>query len=155
GIVAFDEQPSLPIADAMSASIRHRGPDEDGIEQIDDACVLASRRLSILDIAGGHQPMWDEAERHCLVFNGEIYNHAELRSRLVSLGPRFVTDHSDTEMLVHGFEEWGPELFRQLDGQFAIAFWDREHRALTLVRDRAGEKPLYIGRVPEGWAFGS
>ena len=155
GIVAFDEQPNLAIAEAMSASIVHRGPDEDGIERIDDACILASRRLSILDIAGGHQPMWDESERHCLVFNGEIYNHAELRSRLVGLGHRFVTDHSDTEMLVHGFEEWGPDLFPLLDGQFAIAFWDRERRALTLVRDRTGEKPLYIGRLPEGWAFGS
>ncbi len=155
GLVAFDEQPSLAIVEAMSATIRHRGPDEDGIERIDDTCVLATRRLSILDIAGGHQPMWDEGERQCLVFNGEIYNHAELRSRLVGLGHRFVTDHSDTETLVHGFEEWGPDLFPLLDGQFAIAFWDRERRALTLVRDRTGEKPLYVGRVPEGWAFGS
>jgi asparagine synthase (glutamine-hydrolysing) len=155
GLVSYQEAPDAHVVETMSKRIEHRGPDDSGMESIDATCVLASRRLSILDIAGGHQPMWDERRRHCVVFNGEIYNHAELRERLVGLGHTFATDHSDTEMLVHGFEEWGPELFANLDGQFAIAFWDRDRKTLTLVRDRTGEKPLYVGRVPEGYVFGS
>ena len=155
GLVSFQEVPAADLVSTMSERIRHRGPDDDGLASIDSTCVLGSRRLSILDLEGGHQPMWDERERHCVVFNGEIYNHAELRTRLVGLGHKFATDHSDTEMLVHGFEEWGADLFGLLDGQFAIGFWDRDRRALTLVRDRMGEKPLYIARVPEGWAFAS
>jgi len=155
GLVSFSEPPDRALAAAMGRSIAHRGPDDDGLELIDRTCALGSRRLSILDIAGGHQPMWDERKRHCVVFNGEIYNHAEVRDRLVGLGHTFATDHSDTETLVHGFEEWGPELFPKLDGQFAIAIWDRDEKSLTLARDRAGEKPLYIGSVPAGFAFAS
>lgn len=155
GLVSFGAPPAVDVVEGMSKRIEHRGPDDAGLASIDATCVLASRRLSILDIEGGHQPMWDERERHCVVFNGEIYNHAELRTRLVDLGHVFATDHSDTEMLVHGFEEWGADLFEKLDGQFAVAFWDRDRRELTLARDRTGEKPLYIGRVPEGYAFGS
>ena len=155
GLVSFVAPPETAIAEAMSASILHRGPDDAGLESIDDTCILGARRLSILDIAGGHQPMWDETRRYCVVFNGEIYNHAELRPRLVGLGHRFATDHSDTEVLVHGFEEWGPALFPMLNGMFALAIWDRDRRRLTLARDRTGEKPLYVGRVPGGYAFGS
>jgi asparagine synthase (glutamine-hydrolysing) len=155
GLVSFVAPPETAIAESMSASVVHRGPDDAGLESIDDTCVLGARRLSILDIAGGHQPMWDETRRYCVVFNGEIYNHAELRSRLVGLGHRFATDHSDTEVLVHGFEEWGPALFAMLNGMFALAIWDRDRRQLTMARDRTGEKPLYVGRVPGGYAFGS
>jgi asparagine synthase (glutamine-hydrolysing) len=155
GVVSHRAPPDISIACAMRESITHRGPDDAGLESIDDACVLGVRRLSILDLEGGHQPMWDEARRHCVVFNGEIYNHADLRARLEALGHHFVTDHSDTEVLVHGFEAWGPGLFPLLNGMFALAIWDRERRQLTLARDRTGEKPLYVGRVPGGYVFGS
>ena len=120
--------------------IRHRGPDDDGFATLDDSCALGMRRLSILDHAGGHQPMWDESRRHCMVFNGEIYNHADLREELVALGHVFTTDHSDTETVIHGFEEWGDRLFPKLDGMFALAIWDRERKALVVARDRAGRE---------------
>lgn len=155
GIVSYTRPPSVETAAAMSLAVMHRGPDEHGLEAIDGVCVLASRRLSIVDLEGGRQPMWDEHRRFCLVFNGEIYNHALIRPELVDRGHVFNTDHSDTEVLVHGFEEWGTELFARLDGQFAIAVWDRARRVLTLARDRAGEKPVYIGLIPGGYVFGS
>ena len=113
-------------------------------------------RLSILDIAGGHQPMFDERRRYALVFNGEIYNYRDLWDELVALGHEFKTDHSDTEVIVHGFEEWGTALFERLNGMFAIAIWDHEVQELTLARDRAGEKPLYVAELNGGgWAFAS
>jgi asparagine synthase (glutamine-hydrolysing) len=155
GIVSDAAPPNARVACAMRESLAHRGPDDAGLEAIDDACVLGVRRLSILDLEGGHQPMWDEGRRHCVVFNGEIYNHAALRERLEDLGHRFVTDHSDTEVLAHGFEAWGSGLFPLLNGQFAIAIWDRDRRQLTLARDHTGEKPLYVARLPGGYAFAS
>ena len=142
--------------DAMVATIVHRGPDESGTAVLaEQGVALGMRRLSILDIEGGHQPMWDETRRHCLVFNGEIYNFASLRAQLVDRGHVFVTDHSDTEVLVHGFEEWREGLFERLNGMFALAIWDRERGELYLSRDRMGKKPLYVGRTPGGWIFGS
>ena len=90
--------------DAMTDSLIHRGPDDRGTEILrEDRVALGMRRLSIIDLEGGHQPMWDEGRRRCVVFNGEIYNFAELRKELVSCGHVFATDHSDTEVLVHGF----------------------------------------------------
>jgi asparagine synthase (glutamine-hydrolysing) len=157
GLVSFARPMPVDVATAMTEAIHHRGPDEGGVESLDEGrVVLGMRRLSIIDVEGGHQPMWDEARRHCLVFNGEIYNHGELREQLVALGHRFATDHSDTETVVHGFEEWGADLFRRLDGMFALAIWSEDRRELVLARDRAGEKPLYVGRLASGdWAFGS
>jgi asparagine synthase (glutamine-hydrolysing) len=141
---------------AMTAALRHRGPDEDGYAINEpDGIALGMRRLSILDLAGGRQPMWNETRDHCVVFNGEIYNAANLRTELTGRGHRFVSDHSDTEVLVHGFEEWGEELFRRLNGMFAVAVWDRHGRRLVLARDRAGEKPLYLADVAGGYAFAS
>jgi asparagine synthase (glutamine-hydrolysing) len=100
--------------------------------------------------------MWDEAGRYGLVFNGEIYNFQDLRTELSGLGHRFTTDHSDTEVIVHGFEEWGSEIFDRLNGMFAIAIWDRVEGRLTLARDRMGEKPLYLASLRGGgWAFAS
>jgi asparagine synthase (glutamine-hydrolysing) len=141
----------------MVASLIHRGPDDEGIAEFpEDGAALGMRRLSILDIAGGHQPMTDEAGRYCLVFNGEIYNYKELWKELAKAGHRFLSDHSDTEVIVHGFEEWGSSLFRRLNGMFAIAIWDRSEKRLTLARDRMGEKPLYLGRLSGGgYVFGS
>lgn len=155
GLVSFSTPPSERVVRSMTDAIRHRGPDDDGFATLDDTCALGMRRLSILDHAGGRQPMWDESRRYCMVFNGEIYNHADLRAELVAIGHVFATDHSDTETVIHGYEEWGDRLFPKLDGMFALAIWDRERKALTVARDRAGEKPLYVARTSEGWAFAS
>jgi asparagine synthase (glutamine-hydrolysing) len=121
----------------------------------DGGAALGMRRLSIVDLEGGHQPMWSDDKRYCLVFNGEIYNAPELRSELVALGQRFRTDHSDTEVLVHGFARWGHSLWRRLNGMFAVVIWDRERRVLLAARDRLGKKPLFIARCAEGYALGS
>ena len=141
----------------MVDAVRHRGPDDDGhYESADQGVALGMTRLSIVDIEGGHQPMFDERGRYALVFNGEIYNFRELWKDLVGLGHRFASDHSDTEVIVHGFEEWGTDVFRRLNGMFAIAIWDRDLAQLTLARDRAGEKPLYLGILSGGGCvFGS
>jgi asparagine synthase (glutamine-hydrolysing) len=154
GIVAvasFSPWDWTDVASAMSDAMVHRGPDDSGLAVLPtEGVALAMRRLSIVDLEGGHQPMWDEHRRNCVVFNGEIYNCAELRKELVLLGYKFVTDHSDTEVLVHGYAQWGTALFAKLNGMFAIALWDRERRALVLARDRAGEKPLYLAWLPGG-----
>jgi asparagine synthase (glutamine-hydrolysing) len=157
GIARFHAAQQGPLIDAMVEALRHRGPDDDGvIEFAADGTVLGMTRLSILDIDGGHQPMSDEAARYALVFNGEIYNFRDLWPELVQLGHRFATDHSDTEVIVHGFEEWGTGLFARLNGMFSIAIWDTLEKRLTLARDRTGEKPLYLGRLNDGgWAFAS
>lgn len=141
---------------AMVGTLGHRGPDDSGLVVLpEDGVALGMRRLSILDIAGGRQPMWDESGQHGVVFNGEIYNFRELRQELAGRGHVFRTDHSDTEVLVHGFEEWGPDLFPKLNGMFAVALWDRTQRRLVVARDRTGEKPLYIARVGRGFAVAS
>lgn len=156
GIVTSQPVGMDELIDAMTDTLAHRGPDDRGTAVLPgDGVALGARRLSILDIEGGHQPMWDENGDHCLVFNGEIYNFDDLRRELVGHGHRFRTDHSDTEVLVHGFEQWGKGLFRRLNGMFAIAAWSRRRQELTIARDRTGEKPLYIGRIPGGYALGS
>src|SRR5205823_5180688 len=145
GSVRFHPADESRIVDQMTRSLRHRGPDDEGAFQAPNQGVaIGMTRLSIIDIAGGHQPMFDETGRYALVFNGEIYNFHDLWNELADLGHRFATDHSDTEVIVHGFEEWGTEVFRRLNGMFAVAIWDRHDRRLTLARDRVGEKPLYL-----------
>src|SRR5215216_1228710 len=142
-IVASDA--SFPLRDAIEAmtdALTHRGPDDRGtVVPPEGRVALGMRRLSILDLTGGHQPMWNEDGTVCVVFNGEIYNAAELREELHALGHRFKTVNSDTEVLVHGFEEWGTELPQRLNGMFAFAVWDRARAELFVARDRAGEKP--------------
>ncbi len=140
----------------MSAAIAHRGPDGAG-EYVDrNARVfLAHRRLAILDVPGGAQPMWDEAGDTAVVFNGEIYNHLELRRELAGLGHRFRTDHSDTEVLVHGYRAWGDDLPLRLNGMFAFLVYDRARRSLFAARDRFGEKPFYYRADSKGFAFAS
>ena len=140
----------------MNNVLVHRGPDEGGIASLpNDGVALAMRRLSILDIAGGRQPMWDESRGHVVVFNGEIYNFVQLRDALIAKGHTFASHHSDTEVVVHGFEEWGTNLFPRLNGMFAIAIWSRAQRRLFLARDRFGEKPLYVAKTSDGFAFAS
>ncbi|MPY74631.1 MAG: asparagine synthase (glutamine-hydrolyzing) [Alphaproteobacteria bacterium] len=128
----------------MTRALLHRGPDGEGLYSAPDMPVhLGHRRLAIVDIAGGYQPMWDGGGDVGVVFNGEIYNHLELRRELQAKGHKFQTDHSDTEVLVHGYKEWGEDLPRRLNGMFSFCIFDRPRRRLFLARDRFGEKPLY------------
>jgi asparagine synthase (glutamine-hydrolysing) len=161
GIVRFDGKPIEPATlDAMQRAIKHRGPDGEG-RYVTPRCALLHARLSIIDIAGGAQPMHVDADEKggalTVVFNGEIYNHRELRSELVKLGHKFVTDHSDTEVLLHGYREWGLDLFDKIRGMFAIAIWDEAKASLLLTRDLSGKKPLFVRRFKnnEGVAFAS
>jgi asparagine synthase (glutamine-hydrolysing) len=154
-----DRREFAQVASRMTDSIRHRGPDDSGTWHNDGAgLVLAHRRLSILDLsAAGHQPMHSACGRYVTVFNGEIYNHGTLRSRLGAEGhaPDW-RGHADTETLLAGFAAWGVE--RTLEatvGMFAFALWDRRERVLTLARDRMGEKPLYYGWQGGTFLFGS
>jgi asparagine synthase (glutamine-hydrolysing) len=135
-------------------SLRHRGPD-DGACWLDGAFFLGHRRLSIIDLsAQGRQPMATADGRLVVTFNGEIYNHLELRGELESLGCRFRT-HSDTEVLLHGYRMWGAELPARLIGMFAFAIADRQREELFLARDRFGEKPLLYAEEPQGVIFAS
>ncbi len=139
--------------EAMRESMRARGPDDAG-SFADGACLLAFRRLSILDLAGGHQPMATPDGDAVVVFNGEIYNHRSLRERLSSLGHRFVT-RSDTECILHAYRQWGVDCVGELDGMFAFALWDTRMRRLLLARDRFGKKPLYYYADGARLAFAS
>ena len=134
---------------AMGDMMFRRGPDDAGYHQGPDV-NLAFRRLAIVDIEGGRQPMTNEDGRIQLVFNGEIYDHHILRAQLEARGHRFATDHSDTEVLVHGWEEWGYDLFKKLNGMFAVGIWDCRERTLVLARDRYGIKPLYYAQAAQG-----
>ena len=126
---------------AMSASMQLRGPDDEGFH-FEAGVGLAHRRLSIIDLGGGHQPMSTPDQSVTLVFNGEIYNFLELRERLSRAGHSFQT-HSDTEVILHAYQAWGSGAIAELDGMFALALWDRSKKRLLLVRDRFGKKPLY------------
>jgi asparagine synthase (glutamine-hydrolysing) len=129
----------------MRDTLAHRGPDGAESWVSDDARVgLAFRRLAIIDLSEtAMQPMPNEDGAVRVVFNGEIYNHLEIRRALQELGHEFRTDHSDTEVIVHGFEEWGIDVLHRLRGMFAIGVWDAREQALWLARDRIGIKPLY------------
>ena len=141
---------------AMTRALEHRGPDGEGIYEDESAHVFfGHRRLAIVDLVGGYQPMANEDHTILVIFNGEIYNHATLRKELISRGHIFRTDHSDTEVLVHGYEEWGEDLPARLNGMFAFAIYDKLHRRLFLARDRFGEKPLYYLMRPGLFAFAS
>ncbi|HEY6476313.1 MAG TPA: asparagine synthase (glutamine-hydrolyzing) [Polyangia bacterium] len=143
GIVAAPggAPPDEGVARAMNAAITHRGPDDEGISR-DLQALLGMRRLAIIDLEGGRQPVRNEDGTLRAVFNGEIYNFRELRDELGARGHRFATS-SDSEVIVHGYEEWGDGCFARLDGMFGIALWDTRARALILARDRFGEKPLF------------
>jgi asparagine synthase (glutamine-hydrolysing) len=147
---------------AMTAAMRHRGPDEEGFLARDaraPGLALGMRRLSIIDLAGGQQPVWNESKDVAVIFNGELYNYRDLRERLSLCGHRFATQ-SDTEILVHAWEEWGEDALAELRGMFAFALLDLRHRFATapilfLARDPLGIKPLYYTQTPEGFAFAS
>ncbi|MDX1935687.1 MAG: asparagine synthase (glutamine-hydrolyzing) [Flavihumibacter sp.] len=134
--------------------IAHRGPDDSGYFFEDDV-MLGHRRLSIVDLsANGHQPMFTKDGRYAMVFNGEIYNHEEIRARLLERGYQFVST-SDTETLLYGFAEWGTAVFQQLNGIFAVAIYDRQQKQLTVARDHFGIKPLYYYNQAGIFAFSS
>ncbi len=137
----------------MLASLRHRGPDDQGIFSTPEA-VIGVRRLSIIDLTGGHQPMQNEQGTVTAVLNGEIYNFLDLREQLRSAGHIFASD-SDTEVLPHGYEEWGPSVVSRLRGMFAVAIWDAERQRLFLARDRFGKKPLFYVQSGGTLAFAS
>lgn len=133
----------------MAAAMRHRGPDGTGTWSDADV-ALVHTRLAILDLTGGVQPMTNEDGRVVVVYNGEIYNHRELRRELVAGGHHFRSDHSDTEVLVHGYETWGKDLPTRLNGMFAFVLWDARNQCLMLARDRFGIKPLYLAETADG-----
>ena len=140
--------------EAMNATLVHRGPDSAGV-LVDGPVGLAARRLSIIDLEHGDQPIANEDGSVHVVSNGEIYNHAQLRAELERQGHRMRTDHSDTEVLVHLYEQHGSHFAERLRGMFAVAIWDSRERRLVLARDRFGIKPLHWARIPGGLAFGS
>jgi len=137
----------------MAAAIRHRGPDDFGCF-VDDHAALGHRRLSIIDVTGGHQPMRNETGSQVIIYNGEIFNHAEIRPALEQQGHRYET-RCDTETIVHAYEQHGPDCVRLFRGMFAFAIWDQEKRTLFCARDRLGIKPLYYFWDGQLFAFAS
>jgi asparagine synthase (glutamine-hydrolysing) len=142
-----------PIIRRMTGEISHRGPDADGFH-VDARAALGHRRLSIIDLAAGQQPMYNESGSICIIFNGEIYNHADLRPELERAG-HIYQSHCDTETIIHAYEEWGPDCLLRFRGMFAFAIWDRDRRELFCARDRLGIKPFYYALRNGHFIFGS
>jgi len=164
GVIGFERtNQAEAITRRMMEALRHRGPDEDGL-LVAPSVALGVRRLSIIDLPGGHQPVFNEANNVAVVFNGEIYNYKQLRGTLEGSGHAFRT-HSDTEVIVHAYEEWGEECVRELRGMFAFAVWDARasgttgdaarHARIFLARDRLGIKPLYYSSANGAFLFAS
>ncbi|MGC9988920.1 MAG: asparagine synthase (glutamine-hydrolyzing) [Terriglobales bacterium] len=155
GILEFgrDTRANPAALREMCRAITHRGPDDEGF-YTDGAVGIGMRRLSIVDVAGGHQPISNEDGTLWIVFNGEIYNHLALREQLIARGHRYST-HSDTETIIHLFEEYGADCVQHLRGMFAFAIWNRNTKTLFIARDRLGIKPLYYKLSPERLLFGS
>lgn len=150
GAAGFDSKSTL---EDMARCLHHRGPDAEGHYR-DGTVMLANRRLRVIDVDGGDQPIYNEEGDVVVVYNGEIYNFHALREELSAAGHDFTTE-SDTEVLVHGYEEYGPGVFGRLNGMFAVALWDATAERLFLARDRAGIKPLYYAEGPDGVLFAS
>ncbi|MBI1373158.1 MAG: asparagine synthase (glutamine-hydrolyzing) [Phycisphaera sp.] len=161
GIAGFVGSGSHDDLQRMNAALSHRGPDGEGYWHSDERgdagtpVHLAHKRLAIIDIEGGAQPMWTADGRLGVTYNGEVYNHAELRAELEQLGHTFTSDHCDTEVLLHGYRQWGAELPQHLNGMWAFAIYDRDAGTLFLCRDRFGQKPLYYAKQGDTFAFGS
>jgi len=155
GILEFDRgaRANAAALREMCRVITHRGPDDEGF-YTDGAAGIGMRRLSIVDVKGGHQPLSNEDGTLWIVFNGEIYNHLALREQLIARGHRYVTN-SDTETVIHLFEEYGADCVNHLRGMFAFAIWNRNTKTLFIARDRLGIKPLYYRFTPERLLFGS
>ncbi len=155
GILAFDAHAAVDGVriQRMCETLRHRGPDDCGLTHMGQVC-FGHQRLSIIDIASGHQPMTTPERNVCITYNGEIYNFRELRSRLAKLGCNFIT-HSDTEVILKAYEVYGEECVLHLRGMFAFAIWDRPRGRLFMARDRLGIKPLYYAVTAQELLFGS
>ncbi len=162
GVAGFCDSPSAHAltrddatarVHAMCEVIRHRGPDDEGL-WVGNGVALGMRRLSIIDVAGGHQPIHNEDRTVWVVFNGEIYNFRELRTQLQAAGHRFYTA-TDTEVIVHAYEEWGADAIVRLRGMFGLAIWDTRTRTLLVARDRIGIKPMYYAVASGRFLFGS
>ena len=158
GIVGFAfrdrQRPADPATvRRMCDAIRHRGPDDEGVH-VDGPVGLGMRRLSIIDLSGGHQPVFNEDGSVAIVFNGEIYNYRELRDGLIARG-HVMRTHSDTETIVHLYEEMGERCVEKLRGMFGFAIWDAKRGTLLIARDRFGIKPMYLHEAPWGIAFAS
>ena len=155
GIVRLDPNDTVDEARLMQMRdvLHHRGPDDEGL-WVEGPVGLGHRRLAIVDVAGGHQPMANEDQTVWIVFNGEIYNHAALRPELEAKGHRYRT-RSDTETILHLYEEEGERCVERLQGMFAFAVWDRVRRRLFLARDRLGIKPLYYASTERALLFAS
>jgi asparagine synthase (glutamine-hydrolysing) len=155
GYLNIDKRPiqdSAVLKDMMCA-IRHRGPDDEGFH-IKDNVALGHRRLSIIDLAHGHQPISDENKSLTIVYNGEVYNFFELRTELINRGHSFTTQ-SDTEVVLKAYKEWGPACLDKFNGMFALAIWDDRNKSLFLARDRFGKKPLYYATFGKTFIFAS
>jgi asparagine synthase (glutamine-hydrolysing) len=153
GVAGGDPVDGRDLVRRMCAAMVHRGPDDEGTVQL-DGIALGIRRLSIIDLEGGHQPMHSEDSTMWVVQNGEIYNHLELRKLLSAAGHSFNTQ-SDTEVLVHGYEEWGEDLVERLNGMFAFAVFDQRRGNVLLARDRMGIKPLHYAIDGDRLVFAS
>src|SRR5215467_5098660 len=155
GIAGIVSQSSnLELVGVMTEAMRHRGPDGAGLWS-DGLCSLGHRRLAIIDLSlKGKQPLCNEDETVWIVFNGEIYNFKELRAELERFGHRF-NSQTDTETIVHAYEQWGSECVKKLRGMFAFAIWDQQKRRLFLARDRVGKKPLYYTDNGRSFVFAS
>ena len=154
GLVADGGGPDREALEAMTGTLVHRGPDSAGMV-VNGPVGLAARRLSIIDLETGDQPIPNEDRSVHVVQNGEIYNHAQLRAELEAQGHRMRTDHSDTEVLVHLYEQHGPGFAERLRGMFAVAIWDTREQRLVLARDRFGIKPLYYREADGTLSFAS
>lgn len=155
GIVGFisSQQQKETVIEAMMERIVHRGPNSAG-KYVDDQIALGFRRLSIVDLEGGSQPIYNEDRSKVIIFNGEIYNYQRLREDLVLLGHVFTTN-TDTEVLLHGYEEWGVDLLQKIRGMYAFAIWDIEKQELFGARDHFGIKPFYYAEMHGTFMFGS
>lgn len=153
GFVGFTGDPDEGVLRSMTTAIAHRGPDDADYYQ-DGGISLGFRRLSIIDLAGGRQPILNEDDTKALVFNGEIYNYRDIRRELIAAGHTFKTE-ADSEVVLHGYEEYGPKILDKLRGMFAFAIWDKEKQELFGARDFFGIKPLYYAQMGGTFLFGS
>src|SRR5438477_5188649 len=142
------EAPDPGLVERMNGAMVHRGPDHGAVES-QGRCVLGYRRLSIIDLATGNQPVRNERGDVVAVFNGELYNFRELRRELEAAGHE-VGGSGDSPVIPHAYEQWGLDFLERLEGMFAIALWDRGAERLVLARDRVGKKPLVYARLPDG-----
>ena len=155
GFCGFTGQIATPeeILEKMKNKIIHRGPDSGG-SHIDTSIAMGFRRLSFLDLEGGHQPIYNETKDMVITFNGEIYNHQEIREELIAKG-HVMGSHADTEVLIHGYEEWGEDILQKLRGMFAFVIWDKKNETLFGARDFFGIKPFYYTLANGNFIYGS